>query len=69
METSMEMISIHTTSTSIVVPVRAYLNIKSPNYVNTSQRGTSSCTSIWKALMHQQLCKDNIQPWIKPQGS
>ena len=49
---SMEMISTHTTSTSIVVPIRAYLKIKSPNYVNTAQRGTSSHTSTWKALMH-----------------
>ena len=38
--------------TSIAVPIRAYLNIKSPNYVNTSQRGTSSHTSTWKALIH-----------------
>ena len=48
----MEMISTHAASTSIVVPIRAYLNIKSPNYVNTSQRATSSHTSTWKALMH-----------------
>ena len=48
----MEMIFTHTTSTSIVVPTRAYLTIKSPNYVNTSQRGTPSHTSSWKALMH-----------------
>ena len=48
---SMEMISTHTISTSIVVPIRAYLNIKSPGYVSTSQRGTPSHTSTWKALI------------------
>ena len=43
-------IYLHNT-TSIVVPMRAYLNIKSPNYVNTSQRGTSIHTSTRNALM------------------
>ena len=54
LQITMEMISTHTTSrsTSIVVPIRAHLNIKSPNYVNTSQRGTSNHTSTWKALLH-----------------
>ena len=54
---SMKMISTHTTSTSIFVRIRVYLNIKSPNYVNTSQRGKSSYTSTQKALMYSATTK------------
>ena len=66
---SMEIISTHTTSTSLVVPIRVHkrlnifailsiisflldLNIKTPRYMNTSQRGTSSQTITWTTLMH-----------------
>ena len=44
---SMEIISTDITSTSLVVPIRAYLSIKLPRYMSTSQKGTSSQTNTW----------------------
>ena len=50
----MEIISTHTTSTSLVVPIRAYLNIKPPRYMNNLQRSTSSQTNTCTTLSLQE---------------